>query len=253
MSVVSQELQTTSERESIIDEGLIEAARALRDNPKQRELLEKFTDGTIHEHWSGSIAQDRGAATVVYWHDHGTFVAPDGAIYQVRTDDDDINRQVYVAPNDSEWAKGLPCIQPWTYDGVTGPHGITMRFDFLNGPRRIVTNTLDDMKKQRLEGADPTMPRHKEWADEARDSISIEKHRDGRITGVLHDGQSRTDTLLYAPDEVRAVVAMIDEAEREIEIMKQGGEYVSRDRLVNRLGEVGVFDVLAYELLQQAD
>ena len=62
--------------------GLEQTAQAIREKPRQRRLLEIYGDhenpDAIHTIADAPIADER--AGVVFWHNHGTFVAPDGTI-----------------------------------------------------------------------------------------------------------------------------------------------------------------------------
>ena len=196
-------------------DGLAAAAQAVAARPRQRQILEYYIQGNgdaIHRRFGGEL-EDRGE---VYWHHHGTFVAPDGAIYRVRTDDDGIFR-VYASPVDSR-GDSIDCIQPYVYDGYIGPHAIEMRVDFVNGVHRSVPlNSRWEHELQAREGRDVMTPRHQEGIafDSRRDSIALCKHPDGHIEGWLHDSADGEVVSLYSPAEVCAMIAILEEEENE--------------------------------------
>ncbi len=242
MSIETQEMRTDAHHEILLDEGLLDAAQYMIDNPKQLEILKMFMSGEIHQQFGGSIVTKRGnnEPPIVYWHDHGTFVAPNGAIYQPRTDDYDINRQVLVSPVDGR-GSGLPCVQPYTYDGYTGPHSISMRFDFVNGLHRCAPqNTMEDARILHSEGRDPIAPRHKEWVSADRDSISLKKFADGHIEGVLHDSETDTDTRLYSPDMVMATISMMTDMQSDIDRLTEDNERAREEIVARYLGNASV-------------
>ena len=242
MTTVSHEMRTDAHHETLLDEGLLDAAQYMIDHPRQREILSQFMSGEIHEKLGGSIVTQRGQnePPIVYWHDHGTFVAPDGSIYQPRTDDYDIHRQMFMSAVDGR-GSGFPCIQPYTYDGYTGPHSISMRFDFVNGKHRCAPqNTPEEAALLHREGRDPVAPRHKEWVASDRDSLSLKKFEDGHIEGVLHDSVTNTDTKLYSPEMVMAAVSMLDDIQADIDGLT-GDTARSRQQIIARyLGDAGV-------------
>lgn len=239
----TQELRADTRQEQGFNEGLLSAASLIRDDPRRRETLEMFVNGDIHKQFGGEIVTPRGPdlPPIVYWHDHGTFVGPDGSIYHARTDDYDEHRQMFVSPAD-ERGRYIRCIQPFTYDGYTGPHSIEMRFDFINGPHRAAPrNTLEEAELQRREGLDPVYPRHKEWVDERRDSLSLVKDKDGHIDGWLHDSVTNQTHQLYDPVQVLETMRMLDELEREVAALT-AEQAKDRQRLVaEQLGRKTVY------------
>ncbi len=198
--------------------GLEQTAQAIREKPRQRRLLEIYGNhenpDAIHEIADAPIADER--AGVVYWHNHGTFVAPDGAIYRVRMDDTGL-AQMYVSPVD-ERAESVDCIRPFTYDSHVGPYGIELRVDFINGAHRTLPrNTGEEHRLQWLEGRDVMLPRHSEdmafRAD--RDSIFLRKHPDGSIDAWLHDSDGGV-ARLYGANEVLAMAVVQDDRETTV-------------------------------------
>lgn len=254
MSIEIRETRADTQHEIVLDAGLLDAAQYMREHPRQLETLVLFMNGNIHKKEGGSIKQQSGRdePPIVFWHQHGTFVAPDGAIYHARTDDNDNHRQIYMSPVD-EYDCQPYCVQPLTYDGHTGPYGITMRFDFKKNLHGMLpSNSTEDVKHQidqyremmhaydaekaRLEAEvyheripddkmpeywrrykgdvsrnyDIMTPRHKEWAEANRDSLSLKKFEDGHIEAVLHDGETEVDTKLYSADVVIAAIGILD-------------------------------------------
>ena len=192
--------------------GLEQTAQAIRERPRQRRLLEIYGDhenpDAIHTIADAPIADER--AGVVFWHNHGTFVAPDGAIYRVRMDDNGL-AQMYVSPVD-ERAQSVDCIRPFTYDSHVGPYGIELRVDFINGAHRTLPyNTKEEHMLQALEGRDVMLPRHSEEMAfrPDRDSIFLHKNPDGSIDAWLHDIDGGA-TRLYGASEVLAMAAVQD-------------------------------------------
>ena len=242
MTTVSHEMRTDAHHETLLDEGLLDAAQYMIDHPRQREILSQFMSGEIHEKLGGSIVTQRGQnePPIVYWHDHGTFVAPDGSIYQPRTDDYDIHRQMFMSAVDGR-GSGFPCIQPYTYDGYTGPHSISMRFDFVNGKHHCVPqNTMEEARLLRSEGRDPIAPRHKEWVASNRDSLSLEKFADGHIEGSLHDGETNTDIRLYTPSMVMATISMLEDMQSDIDTLTADTDRVQQEMIARYMGGAGV-------------
>lgn len=194
--------------------GLTVAAEAIRQHPRQRRLLEIYADperpDAIHDLTDAPISDSR--ANIVFWHNHGSFVAPDGAIYRVRMDDEGA-AQVYASPLD-ERARSVDCIRPVTYDSQIGPHGIEMRIDFINGVHReLPKNTSEQRMLQHREGRDVMLPRHNEdmrfIAD--RDSIFLRKQPDGSTDAWLHDSVHGDVVRMYGAAEVLAMAAVQDE------------------------------------------
>ena len=221
MATQTEKLQSRAEIDEEYVEGLDRVARLMHDNPHQREVLEQFVSGEIHNKFGGSIKQQYGWGTepYVFWHNHGIFVGPDGAIYEARTDDNGVP-QVYVSPNDPEWTT-LDCITPWTYDVTSGPYYIEMRFDFINGPHRTAPrNTIEEAVLQRADGKDPVYPRHYEGIDPSselsrRDSLALIKRGNGHVDGWLHDCETDEFSRLYSPQDVLAVARSLDDIEVE--------------------------------------
>ena len=209
---VAEVQHTTIEFEEFFT-GLEQTAQAIREKPRQRRLLEIYGDhenpDAIHEIADAPIADER--AGVVFWHNHGTFVAPDGAIYRVRMDDTGL-AQMYVSPVD-ERGESVDCIRPFTYDSHVGPYGIELRVDFINGAHRTLPrNTSEEHMLQALEGRDVMLPRHsEEMAFRAdRDSIFLRKNSDGSIDAWLHDIDGNVNRL-YGTNEVMAMAAVQDD------------------------------------------
>ena len=208
---------------------LMEVAEVIRSDPRRREMLDRFISGDIHKSPGGAIAipfgydwNEEQQCSVpnmkVFWHDHGSFVGKDGAMYNVRTDDNGVG-QVYVAPVD-ERGQYIDCIHPYTYDCYIGPHGIDVRADFINGAHRASPqNTAEERRLQDLEGHDIMVPRHQIGTefDDRRDSISLRKYGDGHIEGMIHDSVSGETQQLYAPYDVKAALLMLDDMEVELE------------------------------------
>lgn len=195
--------------------GLEQTAQAIREKPRQRRLLEIYGDhenpDAIHTIADAPIADER--AGVVFWHNHGTFVAQDGAIYRVRMDDNGL-AQMYVSPVD-ERAQSVDCIRPFTYDSHIGPYGIELRVDFINRLHRTLPrNTKEEHMLQALEGRDVMLPRHSEEMAfrPDRDSIFLHKNPDGSIDAWLHDIDGGA-TRLYGASEVLAMAAVQDDRE----------------------------------------
>lgn len=211
---VAEAQPTTPEFEEFFT-GLKQTAQAIREKPRQRRLLEIYGNhenpDAIHEITDAPIADER--AGVVFWHNHGTFVAPDGAIYRVRMDDTGL-AQMYVSPVD-ERAESVDCIRPFTYDSHVGPYGIELRVDFINGAHRTLPrNTAEEHRLQWLEGRDVMLPRHSEAMSfrPDRDSIFLRKNRDGSIDAWLHDSDGGV-ARLYGSNEVLAMTALQDDRE----------------------------------------
>ena len=209
---VAEVQHTTIEFEEFFT-GLEQTAQAIREKPRQRQLLEIYGNhenpDAIHEIADAPIADER--AGVVFWHNHGTFVAPDGAIYRVRMDDTGL-AQMYVSPVD-ERGESVDCIRPFTYDSHVGPYGIELRVDFINGAHRTLPrNTSEEHMLQALEGRDVMLPRHsEEMAFRAdRDSIFLRKNSDGSIDAWLHDIDGNVNRL-YGTNEVMAMAAVQDD------------------------------------------
>ena len=209
--------------EQYID-GLAQVAQAVMANPRQRKILDYYLedDGEAIHHRLGG---ERTDGNLDFWQNHGTFVAPDGAIYRVRSDD--WRLQVYVSPVD-ERATSVDCIRPYTYDGHIGPYSIEMRADFINGAHRTVPkNTPIQHELQRREFGDGAVlvPRHIDgmwFSDERRDSIALRKYPDGHIEGWLHDGADGSVVRMYPPAEVRSMIEILaDEAQYLEEIDNQ--------------------------------
>ena len=216
---VAEVEHTTIEFEGLFT-GLEQTAQAIREKPRQRKILEIYGNhenpDAIHEIADAPIADER--AGVVFWHNHGTFVAPDGAIYRVRMDDTGL-AQMYVSPVD-ERGESVDCIRPFcirpfTYDSHVGPYGIELRVDFINGLHRTLPrNTKEEHMLQALEGRDVMLPRHSEEMAfrPDRDSIFLHKNPDGSIDAWLHDIDGGA-TRLYGASEVLAMAAVQDDRE----------------------------------------
>lgn len=226
----SPDLQVTEdlEREHSIEQGLLDAADAVRGDADRKKILEEFISGEIHKRRGAYLALTFGYKgpeepnQKVFWHDHGTFVGPDGAVYHVRTDDDGVG-QMYTVPAGGQ---RRDVIHPYTYDSYIGPHGITGRVDFVNGVHDIAPkNTPRQMELQRLESKSPVIPRHAEGTDstvepalENRHSVTYEKQPTGEILGWYHDPKTNETVKLYSPEEVLAVADMLDERDAELEV-----------------------------------
>ena len=227
MVTQTEKLQSRSEIDQEYYRGLFDVANIMIQNPKQREILERFISGEIHGEFGGSLRQQRGFGTdpLVFWHMHGSFVDTRGAIYEARSDDAGVP-QVYVAPNNPEWTN-ISCIQPWTYDVASGPYDIEMRFDFINGPNRTAPfNTLAETQLQRNEDKDVSMPRHYDGIEampelSRRDYLSLVKRGNGHIDGWLHDSQTDQTTRLYAPADVLATVHEMEDTAAETARLEQ--------------------------------
>ncbi len=198
--------------------GLAVAAQAIIDNPRQRKILNYYLDDdgdAIHKRKGGELRD----GDTEYAQHHGTFVAPNGAIYRLRGADWQL--QVYTSPVD-ERGDSIDCIRPYTYDGYMGPYDIEMRVDFINGAGRAVpANNAWDRELQRREygNAAVSIPRHQEGMDfpAGRDSIALRKHRDGHVEGWLHDSVSGDVVTLYSPAEVQAMIGILDEESARID------------------------------------
>lgn len=195
------------------DRGLLEAAMTVWESSQTRAILDLFISGEIHSHTIGGLYAVGGASRI-FWHNHGTFVAKNGAIYQLRTDDSGMS-QSYVSPVDSR-GQGLSCIRPYTYDNYNSPDGSERRFDFVNGAHRSPPiNSLYEVGLQRHEGLDVARPRHQDGVafDGRRDSISVVCGTDGITRAMLHDSETGTSEYLYDATEVKTFVEFLDTLE----------------------------------------
>lgn len=99
-------------------------------------------------------------------------------------------------------------------DCYIGPHGIDVRIDFINGVHHSPPlNTFEERQLQARDSLDVMAPHHKVGAgfDERRDSISLRKYGDGHVEGMIHDVESGEVIELFAPADVKATMAMLDE------------------------------------------
>ena len=195
------------------DSGFMEAAVVVWENPRRRMILDLFLSGEVHKHFGGSLEAANGSGRI-FWHDYGTFIAPDGAIYHIRADDAGV-MQAYVSPVD-ERAAGLYCIQPYTYDGYRSSDGNEMRIDFINGLHHASPrNTLEETELQRRDGQDVVHPRHQDGInfDSRRDSISVTYCDDGTLKALIHDSETGCTTSLYDPVLVRRFADELDTLE----------------------------------------
>ena len=214
-NIATAEITSSNAEVEAFFAGLEYTAQAIREKPRQRRLLEIYGNhenpDAIHTLADAPIADER--ARVVFWHNHGTFVAQDGGIYRVRMDDNGL-AQLYVSPVD-ERAQSVDCIRPFTYDSHVGPYGIELRVDFINGLHRTLPyNTKEEHMLQALEGRDVMLPRHSEEMAfrPDRDSIFLHKNPDGSIDAWLHDIDGGA-TRLYGASEVLAMAAVQDDRE----------------------------------------
>ena len=196
-----------------IERSLFGTAITVWENSRIRTTLDLFMSGKIHEYAGGSLrAADKSGH--IFWHDHGTFVAEDGMIYHLRTDDEG-TPQVYVSPTDGR-GSGLYCIQPYTYDGYMSPDGAEMRFDFTNSIHHASpTNSLIEMELQRSDGLDVVRPRHQNGVvfDHRRDSIALTHNPDGTVRVQLHDSKTGHITRLHDSIEIKSILELIDTLE----------------------------------------
>ena len=196
-----------------IERGLFETAITVWENTRVRKALDLFMSGKIHEYAGGSLrAADKSGH--IFWHDHGTFIAKNGAIYHLRSDDDG-TPQVYVSPVDGRGG-ALYCIQPHTYDSYSNSDGTEMRFDFINGIHHAPpTNSLHEVELQRSEGQDVVRPRHQDGTtfDSRRDSVAFVRIPDGTMRATLHDSKTNGIEQLYDSIEITSILALIDSLE----------------------------------------
>lgn len=198
------------EMESFGDNGFIDAAVMVRENPRCRMILDLFLSGEIHNYFGGSLRAVNGTERV-FWHDRGTFIAPNGAIYHIRADDAGV-MQAYVSPVD-ERAVGTYCIQPYTYDGYRSDDGSEVRIDFVNGLHHAAPpNTIEEAELQRRDGQDAVYPRHRDGInfDSRRDSISVRYGDNGTCMAMMYDSATGLTTPLYDIVLVRRFIDELD-------------------------------------------
>ncbi len=260
MGTQTEKLQSRTEIDQEYYEGLFDVAAIMIERPRQRELLERFISGDIHREAGGAIALTFGydwneqenrsvPNTKVFWHNHGTFVDKNGAIYEARSDDAGLP-QVYIAPNSPEWTV-QPCIHPWTYDADSGPYDIEMRFDFINGPHRTAPqNTLEESRRLIAMGEDPVYPAHQTGIEASpelsrRDYLSLVKRGNGHIDGWLHDSETDETSRLYSPRDVLATVHELEERANERQRLEREYDEMRAQYVELRLGERALIDIAA--------
>lgn len=214
----THEMQCSSRRqekngdthEQQIDRSLFETAMTVWSNPRIRATLDLFNSGDIHKYAGGSLrAYDKSGR--IFWNDHGTFVAENGAIYQLRSDDEGVP-QVYTAPVDGR-GNGLYCVQPYTYDVYSNPDLLEMRFDFINDVHHAPPiNSPCEIDTQRRAGLDVMAPSHKEGVifDARRDSISMARSTDGVVNVMLHDSGTGITERLHDSMDIELLLQLLD-------------------------------------------
>lgn len=189
---------------------LFETAVTVLENQRVRTALDLFISGDIHQYAGGSLRALDGSKRI-FWHDRGTFVAKNGAIYHLRADDEE-TPQVYVAPVDDRGGN-LYCIQPVTYDGYRSSDGAEMRFDFINNIHHALPkNSFSEIEQQRQGGFDVMRPPHQTGAafDDRRDSISVTSSPNGTVRAMLHDSETGLIEYLYDAAEIKSLVELLD-------------------------------------------
>ena len=192
-------------------EGMAWTALAVWKDPRRREAFEQFASGDIHNHYGGGLLAANGSGRT-FWHDHGTYVADNTAIYQLRADDEGV-MQMYVSPTDRRGG-GLFCIQPYTYDSYRNSDDTEVRVDFINGLHHHAPfNTLAETELQRRDGLDVVQPRHQDGIsfDSRRDSVSVVQREDGKVYASIHDSETGLTEPLYDLADIMRLLSSFDE------------------------------------------